>query len=94
MPSPVGYLAGTGAISGDYNGEPWVGHACRWSTNVIQDLGVLGPDVPPGVFPKPESQGLGVNSAGRVVGKSAQPGEPWKPFLWAAIRGVRHVGPA
>jgi len=77
-----GYLAGSSSISGDYNGEPWFSHACRWEGSTIQDLGVLGDDVPPDVFPKPQSEALGVNAAGRVVGRSAQPFESWKAFLW------------
>ncbi len=77
-----GYLAGSSPVSGNYNGEPWFNHACRWENNVIQDLGVLGADVPPDVFPKPQSEALGVNSGSRVVGRSAQPFENWKAFLW------------
>jgi probable HAF family extracellular repeat protein len=78
----AGYVAGGSAISGDFSGTPWFAHAFRWYRGENIDLGVLGPDVPPGTFPKPESIGLGVNSLGQVVGKSAQPGQPYKGFLW------------
>jgi uncharacterized membrane protein len=80
--SAAGFVAGGSAISGDFSGTPWFAHAFRWYRGENIDLGVLGPDVPPGTFPKPESIGLGVNSLGQVVGKSAQPGQPYKGFLW------------
>src|SRR5205085_4609247 len=51
-----GYVAGWSTISGNNNGEPWFNHAFRWYAGVMTDLGVLGPDVPPTTFPKPESQ--------------------------------------
>ncbi|MEW6249122.1 MAG: hypothetical protein AB1716_00620 [Planctomycetota bacterium] len=76
------YVAGFSAISGNFSGEPWFMHACLWDGTRIRDLGVLGPDVPPNVFPKPESRGQGVNQLAHVVGRSAQPGQPWRPFLW------------
>jgi probable HAF family extracellular repeat protein len=77
-----GYVAGYSAISGDFNGEPWFLHAFRWQGGAMTDLGVLGPDVPPEVFPKPDSQALDVNTLGQVVGKSVQPGQAYKGFLW------------
>jgi probable HAF family extracellular repeat protein len=80
----TGFVVGWSSVSGDYNGEPWFNHAFRWQAGVMTDLGVLGPDAPPDVFPKPESMALGVNAAGQVVGKAAQPFEPYRGFLWLA----------
>jgi probable HAF family extracellular repeat protein len=77
-----GYVVGHSSVSGDYNGEPWFNHAFRWYGSQIMDLGVLGVDVPPEVFPKPESFALGVNDTGQVVGKASQPSQPYKGFLW------------
>ena len=82
--SETGLAAGSSAISGGSSGgvsEPWVLHAIAFDGS-LRDLGVLGPDVPPGVFPKPESRATGINAAGRVVGYSNQPGEPRQGFHW------------
>ncbi|MFG0284725.1 MAG: GC-type dockerin domain-anchored protein [Phycisphaerales bacterium JB039] len=79
-----GVVAGSSAVSGGSAGgvsEPWVLHGVVYD-GTLRDLGVLGPDVPPGVFPKPESRASGVNGAGQVVGYSNQPGEPSRGFVW------------
>src|ERR1051325_8764015 len=80
--SNTGYVAGFSTISGNNNGEPWFNHAFRWYAGVMSDLGVLGRDVPPGTFPRPESQAMGMNGRGQVVGRSVQPGQPYQGFLW------------
>src|SRR5438477_4614439 len=80
--SNTGYVSGFSTISGNNNGEPWFNHAFRWYAGTMSDLGVLGPDVPPSVFPKPESQAMGVNGWGQVVGRSVQPSQPYQGFLW------------
>ncbi|MEW6745446.1 MAG: hypothetical protein AB1486_22060 [Planctomycetota bacterium] len=77
-----GYVAGFSAISGNYSGVPWFMSAVRWDDDGIENLGVLGPRVPPPSFPKPESRAFDVNSLGQVVGRSNQPFAMFQGFLW------------
>ncbi len=80
--SSTGYVIGASAISGNGNGEPYFFHAYRWhSSSGMQDLGLLVPDPPPGVFPRPNSMALGVNAAGQVVGWSDGPFADFTPLI-------------
>jgi uncharacterized membrane protein len=85
-------VAGASAVSGGskvisidpyvVEAEPWFVHAFLWSDGSMKDLGVLGPDVPPGTFPKPDSMAFAMNDAGQVVGRSNQPFGKFEGFLW------------
>src|SRR5690606_9303240 len=77
-----GVAAGSSAVSGDPPGAPWVLPAVVFPVGDLRDLGVLGPDVPPAVFPKPESRAFGINGLAQVSGRSSQPGEAFQAFLW------------
>lgn len=90
----AGLIAGYSAISGNHSGEPWYDHACLFAGGEVIDLGVLGPDVPPDVFPKPYSRATGVNAWSEVVGTSVmyEPYVSGHGFLW--LPTPRHGLPA
>src|SRR5712692_2122357 len=70
-----GLAVGTSAISGGFLwitpdrgvAEPWLNHAVLWADE-LYDLGVLGKDVPPDVFPRPASAAHSINNYAQVVG--------------------------
>src|SRR5262249_28726179 len=87
-----GVVAGSSAISGGFlkmTAEPWISHGVRWVDGELQDLGVLGLDAPPDVFPRPASSANGLNTLGQVVGdatiaaRSLRPASTSGMSLWA-----------
>lgn len=87
-----GTVAGLSAITGGSKviskdpyvviAEPWFFHAFRWDGARMEDLGVLGRDVPPEVFPKPLSEAWSINVHGQIVGRGAHPFENYHGLLW------------
>ncbi|MBC7836037.1 MAG: hypothetical protein H7Y88_13200 [Phycisphaerales bacterium] len=77
-----GRVAGGVAVTGDDPVESEVLNAALWIGGSLTNLGVLGPDAPPGVLPRPASEALGINDRGQVVGYSAQPGGAEQAFIW------------
>jgi uncharacterized membrane protein len=62
--------------------EPWITHGVLWNGE-LQDLGVLGLDQPPDVFPRPASDAHGINTLAQAVGDATIVGDGYyHAFLW------------